>query len=89
MIGRDGVLAFWFLAQYSPDRSFQHALLPHVKAVFEDGELSGQFYAMFLGRILVRDGEPQICGTQMEIVNNKPYRYPLRIRAMLMLCAQA
>jgi hypothetical protein len=77
MIGRDGVLAFWFLAQHSPDSDFQRTLLPHVKTAFEDGELSGQYYAMFVDRTLVRDGKPQIYGTQIEMVNNKPVPLPI------------
>jgi hypothetical protein len=58
MIGRDGVNAFWLLAQHSSDFDFQNALLPHVKTSYNNGDIDAQSYALFVDRLLVRAGKP-------------------------------
>jgi hypothetical protein len=78
MIGYDGVDAFWLLLQHSPDANFQRDMLPHVEAAFNDGELNSQNYAMFVDRVLVRDGKAQKYGTQIkEVTNNTPILYSI------------
>jgi hypothetical protein len=78
MIGYDGVDAFWLLLQHSPDASFQRNMLPHVEAAFNNGELNSQNYALFVDRVLVRDGKAQKYGTQIkEVINNTPILYPI------------
>ena len=81
MIGRDGVQAFWLLAQHSTDFDFQRTLLPHVQAAFDTGEIEANSYALFVDRILVREGKPQKYGTQIkEWVNKTPIPFPIENR---------
>jgi len=81
MIGYDGVQAFWLLAQHSTDDDFRHALMPHVKAAFDDGNLSPQSYALFVDQLLISDGKPQKYGTQIkEMVDKEPVLFPIENR---------
>jgi hypothetical protein len=81
LISRDGVQVFWLLAQHSTDFDFQCALLPHVQTVFETGEIDANSYALFVDRLLVREGKPQKYGTQIKAWNNKtPITFPIKNR---------
>jgi hypothetical protein len=81
MVGRDGIQAFWLLAQHSIDYDFQCTLLPHLKAAFNEGSIDAQIYANFVDRVLVHDGKPQKYGTQLkpidEWVNKTPAPFPI------------
>ena len=82
MIGRDGVNAFWLLVQHSPDFNFQKTILPHVKTAFNNGDIDGQCYAMFIDRLLVHEGKPQKYGTQIKNwVNKTPIPYTIENRS--------
>ena len=65
MIGRDGVDAFWLLVQHLTDFEFQRSLLPFVERAFSNGSIQAQDYALFVDRLLVREGKPQRYGTQI------------------------
>ena len=39
-------------------------MLPLVEKAYRSGGLSGQSYALLLDRVLVREGKPQVYGTQ-------------------------
>jgi hypothetical protein len=82
MIGRDGVQAFWLLAQHSSDFDFQRTLLPHVQTAFDTGEIEANSYALFVDRLLVREGKPQKYGTQIkEWTNKTPILFPVQNRS--------
>jgi hypothetical protein len=77
-IGRDGVQAFWLLAQHATDFDFQRALMPHIKEAFDEGKIEANSYALFVDRLLVREGKPQKYGTQIkEWVNKTPVPFPI------------
>lgn len=65
LVGKDGTNAAFLLVQHA-DHAFQKEVLPLVKAAYQAGKLEGQSYALLLDRVLVRDGKPQIYGTQAE-----------------------
>ena len=63
LVGQDGTDAAFLLVQHA-DHEFQKEMLPFVKKEYQAGKLQGQFYALLLDRVLVREGKPQIYGTQ-------------------------
>ncbi len=63
LVGRDGAEAAFLIVQHS-DLAFQKEMLPLVEKAYRSGGLSGQSYALLLDRVLVREGKPQIYGTQ-------------------------
>jgi hypothetical protein len=69
LIGPDGADAFFLLVQHA-DHAFQKQVLPLVQNAYRTGILSGQNYALFIDRVLVGDGKPQIYGTAA-----KPFEY--------------
>jgi hypothetical protein len=81
MVGRDGVEAFFLIAQHTTDQDFRRTLLPHIEKVFNKGEISPQSYAMFVDGVLVSEGKPQKYGTQIkEFVDKMPVLYPIENR---------
>lgn len=63
LVGEDGRDAAFILVQHA-DYQFQKEMLPLVLEAYRAGKLPGQFYALLLDRILVREGKPQVYGTQ-------------------------
>ena len=63
LVGEDGRDAAFILVQHS-DYKFQKEMLPLVKEAYKADKLPGQFYALLLDRVLVREGKPQVYGTQ-------------------------
>lgn len=63
LVGRDGAEAAFLLVQHA-DLTFQKQMLPLVEKAYRSGGLSGQSYALLLDRVLVREGKPQLYGTQ-------------------------
>jgi hypothetical protein len=53
-----------FLVLQHADHETQKTLLPQVRIAAETGEMSQRDFAMLVDRILVRDGKPQLYGTQ-------------------------
>lgn len=66
LVGRDGVQAAFLLVQHA-DFDFQKEVLPLVEKAFRDGKLPGHNYALLLDRVLIRDGKPQVYGTQAKV----------------------
>lgn len=64
LVGKDGTNAAFLLVQHSADLAFQKEMLPLIEKSYKSGELSGQEYALLLDRVLVREGRPQVYGTQ-------------------------
>jgi hypothetical protein len=63
LVGHDGVQAAFLLLQHA-EHEFQEKMLPLVEKAYKDGVLPGQSYALLLDRVLIRDGKPQVYGTQ-------------------------
>jgi hypothetical protein len=63
LVGRDGAEAAFLLVQHA-DHAFQKEMLPLVEKAYRSGGLLGQSYALLLDRVLVREGKPQVYGTQ-------------------------
>lgn len=62
LVGQDGTDAVFLLVQHA-DPVFQKEILPLVKNAYRSRLITGQSYAMFMDRVLVQDGKPQIYGT--------------------------
>jgi len=63
LVGVDGTEAAFLLVQHA-EHAFQKEMLPLVEAAYHQKKLQGQDYALLLDRVLVREGKPQIYGTQ-------------------------
>lgn len=63
LVGSDGVHAAFLLVQHA-EPAFQKEMLPLVEKAYKSGGLSGQSYALLVDRVLVREGKPQVYGTQ-------------------------
>ena len=64
LVGVDGTEAAFLLLQHSPYQ-FQKELLPRIRRAYRSGELTGQDYALLSDRVLMREGKPQVYGTQV------------------------
>jgi Putative zinc dependent peptidase (DUF5700) len=62
LVGQDGTDAFFLLVQHAV-HAYQKEILPLVQNAYRTGIISGQSYALFMDRVLVGDGKPQIYGT--------------------------
>src|SRR5215211_539521 len=62
-VGEDGAEAAFLLVQHA-DHEFQKQVLPLVRKTFQAQKLSGQNYGLLLDRVLVKEGKPQVYGTQ-------------------------
>lgn len=79
LVGRDGTEAAFTLVQHA-SHSLQKELLPLVKKKFKAGILPGPNYALFLDRVLVEDGKPQVYGLKAKPFaewNGEPLLYPI------------
>jgi hypothetical protein len=65
LVGADGTEATFLIVQHA-EYEFQEEMLPLVRDAYRANKLPGQFYALLLDRVLVREGKPQIYGTQAE-----------------------
>jgi uncharacterized protein DUF6624 len=84
LVGWDGTEAAFILIQHA-DHSFQKELLPLMQKEFKAGILSGPNYALFIDRVLVEDGRPQIYGLRAkpfdQWVSGQPVLYPIEDEA--------
>ncbi|HSB09480.1 MAG TPA: DUF6624 domain-containing protein [Blastocatellia bacterium] len=84
LVGKDGTEAAFLLVQHA-EHSFQKEMLPLVRDAYRANKLSGQDYALLLDRVLVRDGKPQIYGTQAKSLDkwkgNEPVFDPIEDEA--------
>jgi hypothetical protein len=62
LVGWDGTEAAFYLVQHA-DHKFQKQLLPLMQRKYKAGNISGPNYALFLDRVLVGDGKPQVYGS--------------------------
>lgn len=76
LVGQDGTEAAFLLIQHA-ELAFQKEMLPLVEKVYKSGKLSGQNYALLLDRVLVREGKPQVYGTQAKGVKEWKGKEPV------------
>ena len=65
LVGWDGSAAAFLLVQHA-DRQTQKELLPLMQKQYRMRNLSGPNYALFIDRVLVNAGKPQIYGSQLK-----------------------
>ena len=84
LVGWDGTEAAFILIQHA-EHSFQKELLPLMQKEFRAGALSGPNYALFIDRVLVEDGKPQIYGLKAKPFDEwkagDPVLYPIEDEA--------
>lgn len=84
LVGQDGAEAAFLMVQHAP-HDFQKEMLPRVRSAYRAGDLQGQDYALLLDRVLVREGKPQVYGTQArpfsEWKNREPALDPIEDEA--------
>ena len=71
-VGEDGTEAAWLIVQHAVlEPEFQEKCISLLKHAVEIGEAKGWFLAYLQDRVLIRQGRPQIYGTQHEVVNGR------------------
>jgi len=69
-VGEEGAEAAWLLVQHAVlDPKFQEECIVLLKQAVEIGEAKAWYLAYLHDRVLIRQGKPQIYGTQHEVVN--------------------
>lgn len=76
LVGRDGAEAAFLLVQHA-GLTLQKKVLPLVEKAYRSGDLSGQSYALLCDRVLVREGKPQVYGTQAKRIEEWKGREPV------------
>lgn len=71
-VGEDGAMSAWLLVQHADkDRKFQAHCLELMQQAVTMGEASASLFAYLTDRVRVGNGQPQIYGTQNEVVDGK------------------
>ena len=76
-VGEDGAGAAWTLLQHSPDVEFQRETLPLMEDAAERGEASRRSLALLTDRVLIRQDQPQLYGTQFKFVEGGIEFHPI------------
>ncbi|HKC64126.1 MAG TPA: DUF6624 domain-containing protein, partial [Pyrinomonadaceae bacterium] len=84
LVGWDGAEAAFLLIQHA-DHLTQKGLLPLMQKEYRVGNLSGPNYALFIDRVLVEDGKPQLYGSRARPSDQwkagEPVLYPIEDEA--------
>jgi hypothetical protein len=64
LVGEDGANAIFLIAQHSPDLEFQKKCLRLMELALDEGEASALHLAYLTDRVRIREGKPQLYGTQ-------------------------
>lgn len=70
-VGKEAVQAFLILLQHTSDESLRQKLLKPITRAFRRKEITPLDYANYVDRNLVRQGKPQLYGSNFEIKDNK------------------
>ena len=77
LVDDDGAHAAWLLVQHA-DLSFMAHCLPLMEHAVSQGEASAKDCAYLLDRVRMRQGQPQVYGTQfISGADGKPVLYPI------------
>jgi len=77
MVGTDGLMAAFIIVQHSLDYEWQDSVLPFIKKQAMDGDLPKEEYAMLQDRVLMREGKPQMYGTQFTVAHDSQVVYQI------------
>jgi hypothetical protein len=78
LVGRDGSMAAWLLAQHADlEPAFQEEVLAILGSAVERGEASGAHLAYLTDRVRLAQGKTQVYGTQFHTVDGKAVPLPL------------
>ena len=76
-VGEDGSEATWLIVQHAVlEPGFQEECIVLLKEAVEKDEAKGWFIAYLQDRVLIRQGKPQIYGTQHEVKDGLMYPLP-------------
>jgi hypothetical protein len=65
LVGEDGAHAAWLLVQHADsDPAFQRSCLDLMQAAFANGEVTARELSFLTDRVLLKEGKPQMYGTQ-------------------------
>ncbi len=70
LAGIDGAHAAWLLVQHAPDE-FQEECLPLLEAAVARGDAAPRDLAYLTDRVLMQRGEPQVYGTQYQVIDGR------------------
>jgi hypothetical protein len=77
-VGADGADAAFLLVQHADrDTAFQAAVLPLLERAFAAGQASGQHLALLTDRVATARGQPQVYGSQADIVAGRVILKPI------------
>ena len=77
LAGVDGAHAAWLLVQHAP-AGFQEECLPLLEDAAARGDAAPRDLAYLTDRVLMHRGEPQIYGTQYQVVDGRLDLWPVR-----------
>lgn len=78
-VGADGESAAFLLVQHADrDTAFQARVLPLLVASYRRGQAEGQHVALLTDRLARARGEPQVYGTQAELLDGRMVVNPIR-----------
>ncbi|HUP65379.1 MAG TPA: DUF6624 domain-containing protein [Thermoanaerobaculia bacterium] len=80
MVGEKGSAAAWTILQHA-DLEVQKRYLGRMEKAVETGELHGSLLATTVDRIRVREGQPQLYGTQFREQNGRMEPFPIENEA--------
>lgn len=79
IVGADGADAAWTLVQHADaDTAFQARVLPMLDRAYHAGEATGQQVALLTDRVATARHEPQVYGTQVDLVAGRAVLKPIR-----------
>lgn len=82
LVGEDGASAAFLIAQHADrDPDFQRRTLKLMEAAAAAGEANPRHLAYLTDRVRVKDGLPQVYGTQMTIADGVPVPHPIEDEA--------
>lgn len=79
-VGAKATFDFSLLVQHA-DLPVQQAMLPLMEAAVAESEASGSELAYLTDRVRMREGRPQLYGTQYRMVEGEPVPYPIEDEA--------
>ena len=82
MVGPDGALGAFLIAQHASDLEFMNACLGHIREAYKAGEAEGQWVALMTDRLLIlREKKQQLYGTQLTAKDGKLVPQPIEDEA--------
>jgi len=82
-VGKDGVEAFLLILQHAPDETLRQKCLKPITKAFRRKEISPMDYANYVDRLLVRQGKPQIYGSNFDLKEGRLVMSAVRDRKKL------